>query len=100
CTLIVGESLGNRLTAFTIADDGRLTNRRVWAQFAPTPDPAILTVSMLYQMDFAPDGCTIDRQDCLWIADASNNRLCHVAEGGRILGEIPAPPGFNVFSCA
>jgi sugar lactone lactonase YvrE len=99
-TLIVGESLGNRMSAFTIEDDGRLTNRRVWAQFAPTPDPATLTMSLLHQMDFAPDGCAVDRQDRLWIADASNDRLCHVAEGGQIIREIPAPAGFHVFSCA
>jgi sugar lactone lactonase YvrE len=99
-TLIVGESLGNRMSAFTIEDDGRLTNRRVWAQFAPTPDPATLTMSLLHQMDFAPDGCAVDRQDRLWIADASNDRLCHVAEGGEIIREIPAPAGFHVFSCA
>ena len=31
-TLIVGESFGARLTAFDIAEDGSLSNRRVWAQ--------------------------------------------------------------------
>jgi sugar lactone lactonase YvrE len=98
-TLIVGKSLGNRMSAFTIAFDGRLTKRRVWAQFAPTPDPATLTMSLLHQIDFAPDGCAIDRHDCLWIADASNNRLCLVAEGGQIIREIPAPAGFRFFSC-
>jgi sugar lactone lactonase YvrE len=30
-TLIVAESYGNRLTAFDIATDGSLSNRRVWA---------------------------------------------------------------------
>lgn len=99
-TLIVGESLGNRMSAFTIAQDGRLSDRRVWAQFAPTPDAATLTMSMLHQMAFAPDGCAIDELDRLWIADASNDRLCYVAEGGRIIREIAAPSGYHVFSCA
>ena len=31
-TLIVGETWGNRFTAFDIAADGALTNRRVWAR--------------------------------------------------------------------
>ena len=31
-TLVVGESMGHRLTAFAIADDGSLSNRRVWAE--------------------------------------------------------------------
>src|SRR5581483_8314623 len=30
-TLIVGESMGARYTAFTIGDDGTLTDRRTWA---------------------------------------------------------------------
>src|SRR4029453_9091926 len=31
-TLIVGESFSGRLTAFDVAEDGSLANRRVWAQ--------------------------------------------------------------------
>ena len=40
-TLIVGESSAARLTAFDIADDGSLSNRRVWAslrEIGATPD--------------------------------------------------------------
>ena len=37
-TLIVGETLGNRFTAWTIGDDGRLHDRRIWAQFGPEPE--------------------------------------------------------------
>ena len=36
-TLIVGETMGCRYTAFTIGADGTLSDRRVWAQLAPTP---------------------------------------------------------------
>ena len=32
-TLIIGESMGRRLTAFTIAAPGLLTERRVFAEF-------------------------------------------------------------------
>ena len=38
-TLIVGETMGARYTAFDIADDGSLTNRRVWAE-TPNMFPA------------------------------------------------------------
>ncbi|MCH2187737.1 SMP-30/gluconolactonase/LRE family protein [Myxococcota bacterium] len=38
-TLIVAETMGRRLTAFDIESDGRLTHRRVWAEFeALLPD--------------------------------------------------------------
>ncbi len=30
-TLIVGETFGSKQTAFDVADDGTLSNRRVWA---------------------------------------------------------------------
>ena len=39
-TLIVAETFAARLTAFDIQPDGSLTNRRVWAQVQPSPDPA------------------------------------------------------------
>jgi sugar lactone lactonase YvrE len=35
--LIVGETAGARYSAFTIEEDGALTDRRIWAQLAPTP---------------------------------------------------------------
>jgi sugar lactone lactonase YvrE len=34
-TLILGETLGSRLTAFDIGADGTLTNRRVWPSCHP-----------------------------------------------------------------
>ncbi len=34
-TLVIAETLGGRLTAFDIAPDGSLSNRRVWASTAP-----------------------------------------------------------------
>ncbi|MFN3389931.1 MAG: SMP-30/gluconolactonase/LRE family protein, partial [Allosphingosinicella sp.] len=38
-TLIVAESFANRLTAFDLAEDGALSNRRVWAELGDhTPD--------------------------------------------------------------
>jgi sugar lactone lactonase YvrE len=99
-TLVVGESLGNRMTAFTIQPDGRLTDRRVWAQFGPTPEPEDYSMETLHSLTLAPDGCAIDAEDKIWVADAANNRVCRVAEGGKILAEIAAPPGQGVFACA
>ena len=34
---MVAETFAGRLTAFDIAEDGALGNRRVWAQFGETP---------------------------------------------------------------
>jgi sugar lactone lactonase YvrE len=85
-TLIVGETTGNRYTAFTIADDGTLTDRRTWASFDAVP--------------VAPDGCTLDAEGRIWAADALGNRCVLVAEGGEIVEEIRVPGDLGVYACA
>lgn len=98
-TLIVGETTGNRTTAFTIAADGSLTDRRVWAEFGPLP-VADTFAEGLGQIVVAPDGCTLDAEGHLWIADALGNRAIRVAPGGAIVDEITVPGGLGVFACA
>ena len=71
-TLIVGETMAFRLTAFDINDDGTLSNRRVWAQ-----------------LDFvATDGMCLDADGQIWLANALTNRCLRVKEGGAITGEV------------
>ena len=98
-TLIVGETAGCRYTAFTIADDGSLTDRRVWAQLAPTPALAPLE-QMLPQITVGPDGCTLDAEGHIWAADEAGGRCIRVAPGGAIVDEIHAPEGLGCFACA
>jgi sugar lactone lactonase YvrE len=81
-TLIVGETMAGRLTAFTIADDGALTDRRVFAQL----DGAI------------PDGICLDAEGAIWLACPLSGRVLRVAEGGRVLQTIDA--GRGAFACA
>ena len=67
-TLIVGETAGARYTAFTIEDDGSLTDRRIWAQVAPTPEITTFEET-LSQLRFGPDGCGLDAEGHIWSAD-------------------------------
>jgi sugar lactone lactonase YvrE len=97
-TLVVGETFGNRMTAFTIADDGELYDRRDWAEFGPRP-AAGPRADMLGQLSIGADGCGLDAEGQIWIADAFNQRCIRVAEGGEITDEIPAPDGQGVFAC-
>lgn len=83
--LIVDETFGNRCTAFDLTEDGRLVNRRVWAEFGK-------------EQPVGPDGCCLDAEGALWIADATGHRLIRVTEGGTITDEIR--PGTGVFACA
>jgi sugar lactone lactonase YvrE len=98
-TLIVGETIGCRYTAFTIQDDGSLTDRRVWAQLAPTPELAPLQ-EMLPQIAVGPDGCTLDADGHIWAADEAGGRCIRIAPGGAIVEEIRTPEGLGCFACA
>jgi sugar lactone lactonase YvrE len=97
-TLIVGETAGARYTAFTIADDGSLSDRRVWAQVAPTPELTTLAET-LGQLQFGPDGCGLDAEGHIWAADEVGARCVRLAPGGAIVDEIRAPDGLDVFAC-
>ncbi|MCH8137193.1 MAG: SMP-30/gluconolactonase/LRE family protein [Proteobacteria bacterium] len=71
-TLIVAETLRHRLTAFDIESDGRLENRRVWAQFGD---------------DIKPDGICLDREEAIWVAGMGECAL-RVEEGGKIVQKV------------
>jgi sugar lactone lactonase YvrE len=97
-TLIVGETAGARYTAFTIADDGSLTDRRIWAQVAPTPEFTTFRET-LAKLRFGPDGCTRDAEGHIWSADEVGARCVRLAPGGEIVDEIAMPDGQDVFAC-
>jgi sugar lactone lactonase YvrE len=80
-TLICAESYGKRLTAFDIAADGTLSNRRVWADLG----------------DGVPDGICIDADGAVWYGDVPNKRCVRVAEGGQVLQTIDLDLG--CFAC-
>lgn len=97
-TLIVGETLANRYTAFTITDDGSLTDRRVWAALGPEVVLGPAT-TMFEQIRVAPDGCTLDAEGCVWAADGIGGPCIRVAPGGEIVDEVRAPDGLGTFAC-
>jgi len=98
-TLIVGETWGNRFSAFDIAADGSLTTRRVWGAFGPEPVGNSVE-ELLGQVVVAPDGCTLDAEGHIWVADGFGSRVLRVAPGGEIVDEIAGPGGMGVYACA
>jgi sugar lactone lactonase YvrE len=80
-TLIVAESYGRRLSAFAIAADGSLSQRRVWADLG----------------EGVPDGICLDADGAVWYADVPNRRCVRVAEGGEVLQTVAADRG--CFAC-
>jgi sugar lactone lactonase YvrE len=70
-TLIVAESFAARLTAFDIAEDGTLSNRRVWAD------------------GVGPDGICLDTDGCIWASSAAMiNDCARIGEHGEVLETI------------
>ncbi|OJZ64113.1 gluconolactonase [Mycobacterium paraffinicum] len=91
-TLIVGETFGNRISAFDIHDDGSLSDRRDWARFGPLPDTDELT-SALQALAVGPDGICRDSEGALWVADALGRRAIRVLEGGQVTHAIHLDTG-------
>jgi sugar lactone lactonase YvrE len=71
-TLVVGETYGGCMTAFDIAADGSLSNRRVWAQLEGA----------------TPDGCCLDAEGAIWVASPFAKTFLRVMEGGEVVERI------------
>lgn len=71
-TLIVGETFAARLTAFDVAADGSLANRRVWAPLEKA----------------VPDGICLDAEGAVWVASPLSRELLRVREGGAVAQRI------------
>lgn len=97
-TLIIGETLAGRLTAFTIRQGGTLADRRVHAQFSPAP-PLTTVKEMSAALTFAPDGCCLDAKEHIWVADGLGGGCLRIAPGGEIAETIDAPTGQRIFAC-
>ncbi len=76
-TLVVAESYGHRLTAFTIGPDGGLADRRVWADLD----------------DGVPDGICVDAEGAIWYADVPGRCCVRVREGGEVLARVDLDRG-------
>lgn len=86
-TLIVAETMANRLSKFPVLAGHALGPREDWACFGDLPKSDQL-IDIIAQSSVGADGIAIDRDDNVWLADAYHHRVLHVAEGGEILEEI------------
>ena len=71
-TLIVAESIGRRLTAFTIDPDGSLSDRRVFAE----------------GLDGPPDGIALDAAGGIWASMTLANQFERIVERGAVTDRI------------
>jgi sugar lactone lactonase YvrE len=71
-TLVVAESMGRRLTRFSIGADGTLSDRSTFAECPPN----------------APDGICIDAEGAVWVAMPLARRFDRIAPGGEVLDTV------------
>lgn len=71
-TLIAAESMGRRLTAYSITEDGGLTDRRPFAD----------------NLDGPPDGIALDAQGGVWVAMTLAHQFERITEGGEVTDRI------------
>ena len=71
-TLILAETLGARLTAFDIAEDGSLSGRHTWAELS----------------EGVPDGICLDEAGHVWYANPLGTNAICVAEGGKVIANV------------
>jgi sugar lactone lactonase YvrE len=81
-TFLVGESMAQQIRAFDIADDGSLSNPRVFAKLKGA------TV----------DGMCLDAEGAIWSACPFTGRVLRIVEGGDVVDEVKGThPG--AFAC-
>ena len=86
-TLVIAETNGFCLTAFDIADDGALVNRRTWAQL---PEGV------------QPDGICLDPEGAIWVANPgeAGPKVLRVREGGEVTDTVDLDAGLHAYAVA
>ncbi len=70
--LVVAETFGHRLTAFDVASDGTLSNRRMFADLG----------------EYGPDGICLDQEGAIWASAFDHGVFMRVLEGGTITHRV------------
>ena len=79
--MVVAETLAGHISAFDVAPDGTLSNRRIFAK-----------------TDGSPDGLCLDAENCVWVALPDKGCVVRVADGGAVLETIPVKDAM-AFAC-
>jgi sugar lactone lactonase YvrE len=82
-TLIVAESRLKRLTAFSVASDGLLTDQRIFAQLGP---------------DSVPDGICLDESGSIWFASPRERAVIRVSPSGAVTDQLHME-GLKPYAC-
>jgi sugar lactone lactonase YvrE len=82
-TLLVAESAASRVSAFDVAADGSLSNRRLWGE-----------------SEGFLDGLCVDAAAAAWVSTHSNGAFVRIEDGGNVTDRIEVPRGRWAIACA
>lgn len=82
-TFVIAETFANRLTAYKRAEDGTLSDRRIFADLGA----------------ITPDGLCADSEDGVWAAGFTSGEFVRVLDGGTITHRVRCPGGITL-ACA
>ena len=72
---------------------GAMTSRRVFAQFAPRPEPGLAGYGG------RPDGAAVDAEGCYWVAMYEGGRVLRLSPAGELLTEVHVPARCPTMPC-
>jgi sugar lactone lactonase YvrE len=84
-TLVVAQTRGARLTAYTISTDGSLDGERVFADLGAAWD--------------YPDGICMDAEGAVWMADPIHQCCVRIVDGGQPTHVVETKP-YACIACA
>lgn len=73
-TLLVAESMGQRISSFALGEDGTMSGRRVFAQ-----------------VEGFPDGITVDSEGGVWFGNPVSHQFLRIREGGEVTDTVDTP---------
>lgn len=85
-TMLVAETFACRISAFNVAADGTLHNRRVWASLSARVHATL--PEAIASHDPLPDGMALDAQGAVWMGDAGGTAALRVAAGGQVIDRV------------
>lgn len=94
-TMYWADTKAHTVFAFDVdAQDGALSRRRVFRQFAPRADGASLD-----GYGGRPDGAAVDSEGAYWCAMYEGQRLVRLSAEGELLAELPLPVRCATMPC-
>ncbi len=95
CTMYWSDTKAHTVWAFDFdAEDGSLSNRRVFARF-PLKQPD----QDLAAYGGRPDGAAVDSEGCYWVAMFEGARLLRLSPQGEVLREVKLPVQCATMPC-